>query len=222
MFTGLVETIGEIVQIVKEQEIVKLKIRAGSLAGEVRAGDSVSVSGACLTVCDVYSDSFTVEMMSETWSNTTLGLLRSGKSVNLERALSVYGRLDGHIVTGHVDGLAILESRKDMGGSYVYSFGAEEDLLRYIVKKGSVAVDGVSLTIMDIGEDSFSVGIIPTTLRETTLGSMRIGDKVNIETDILAKYVFRSIGILSEYSGNKTGNGSGLTWEKLTEYGWST
>lgn len=222
MFTGLIETIGEIVQIIKGKEIVKMKIRAGSLAGDVSAGDSVSVSGACLTVCDVFSDSFTAEMISETWSSTTLGHLRQGMSVNLERALSVSGRLDGHIVTGHVDGLAVLRSRKDMGGSYVYSFEAGKDLLTYIVKKGSIAVDGVSLTIIDIGGDLFSVGIIPTTLRETTLGSMNVGDSVNIETDILAKYVFRSISIISERAVDQTANAPGLTWEKLTKYGWST
>jgi riboflavin synthase len=221
MFTGLIETKGRIISIKKYREIVRFQVMSPVIASEVRPGDSVSVSGVCLTVCDRSSETFTVEMMSETSVKTTLGWKETGNEVNLERALSASGRLDGHFVTGHVDGLAFLEGIKDMGGSYIYTFTAQRDLLDLIVRKGSVAIDGVSLTVIDSDRERFSTGLIPTTLKETTLGNIKNGEKVNVETDILAKYIFRAISVFGERNEDGAASEESLTWKKLAEYGWS-
>ncbi len=221
MFTGLIETKGRIAGIKKHREIVRFQIMSPVIASDARPGDSVSVSGVCLTVCERSSETFIVEMMSETSVRTTLGWKKTGDEVNLERALSASGRLDGHFVTGHVDGLALLDGIKDMGGSYIYTFTAERDLLDLTVRKGSVAIDGVSLTVINSDRERFSTGLIPTTLKETTLGSLKNGEKVNVETDILAKYIFRAISVFGEKKEEGAAMEESLTWKKLTEYGWS-
>ena len=221
MFTGLIETVGTVAGMRPREEVVELTIQAPAIASELKLGDSVSISGACSTVTSFDANSFKVEMMPETQRRTKLGTLRSGSPVNLERAMRLDSRLDGHLVSGHIDGVAAVEKIEDLGLTKKLSFKAPKELLEGIVEKGSVAIDGVSLTVIGVGGESFSVGVIPTTLAETTIGSLRAGDTVNIETDMMGKY-------FKNFFDAKFGEGIGdhkvknsLTWDKLNEYGWN-
>ncbi|MBQ7193248.1 MAG: riboflavin synthase [Synergistaceae bacterium] len=191
MFTGLVETVGTVRNFSRKGSYYTLSVEA-ALSGELVIGQSVSVSGACLTVTRKDSHSFDVEMMNETFSRTWFGKnLRQGAKVNLERAMRLTDRLDGHLVLGHVDGVATLKEIRGTETKEAVFVPENPELLRGIVEKGSVAVDGVSLTVIDAGKISFSVGLIPATLEATTLGSLRAGSLINLETDILGKYVAR-------------------------------
>ncbi|MBQ7155922.1 MAG: riboflavin synthase [Synergistaceae bacterium] len=191
MFTGLIETIGTVRSFRQTGAYYTLSIEAG-ISGELLRGQSVSVSGACLTVTRNDSRSFEVEMMRETWVRTWFGRgLRAGTRVNLERAMRLTDRLDGHLVLGHVDGVATLREVRGTETREAVFEPEDRELLRGIVEKGSVAIDGVSLTVIDAGVNSFSVGLIPATLEATTLGGLRAGSVINLETDILGKYVAR-------------------------------
>jgi riboflavin synthase len=188
-------------------------IDCGPVAAGLRAGDSVAVSGACLTAVEVADAVATFEVGGETLSRTTLGRRAAGDRVNLERALSVGDRLDGHLVQGHVDGTAeVADIRR--GEPWMLVLSAAPELTAQMVPKGSVAVDGVSLTLVEVADRRFSVALIPTTLGETTLGELRTGDAVNVETDLLGKYVRRYLEGLSRSAG-------GLTVEKLREAGFA-
>lgn len=190
MFTGIVEDTGTIREVRKKPLESSFDIAADRIdTGALVPGDSISVSGACLTVTALGNGFFTVDVSHETLSRTTLGTLKEGSGVNLERALSAAGRLGGHIVNGHVDGVGSVISREKSGDSFVFRFSVPEGLSRYIVEKGSVAVDGVSLTINSVSGTEFTVNIIPYTLSETTFGGLDAGSPVNIECDIIAKYV---------------------------------
>ena len=194
MFTGLVETLGTVRSFRQTGAYYTLTIEA-EFSGELVMGQSVSVSGACLTVTRNDSRSFDVEMMRETWKRTWFGRgLHAGTRVNLERAMRLTDKLDGHLVLGHVDGVAVLREVRGTETKEAVFVPEDKELLRGIVEKGSVAVDGVSLTVIDAGERSFSVGLIPATLEATTLGGLRAGSMVNLETDILGKYVARLSG----------------------------
>ena len=194
MFTGLVEAIGTVKSFSRKGTYYTLTVEAG-ISGGLSLGQSVSVSGACLTVTRNDSRTFDVEMMQETFSRTWFGRgLRPGTRVNLERAMRLTDRLDGHLVLGHVDGVAALREIRGTDTKEAVFVPENRELLRGIVEKGSVAVDGISLTVIDAGSESFSVGIIPATLAATTLGGLRAGGVVNIETDILGKYVARLTG----------------------------
>jgi len=223
MFTGLVETKGTIESITRRQDIFRISIRADKYSGQLRHGQSIAVSGVCLTVAGFSNDIFEVDMMPETSSRTTLGDLRPGRAVNLERALVLGSRLDGHIVTGHVDGTASLISIERGADHRILSFRADRELMGFLSPKGSVALDGISLTLIDVGDISFTVGIIPVTLKNTTLGSLSPGDNVNIETDVLAKYVVKALSFISADQRSSSGQGtqnSRITWEALNELGW--
>ena len=194
MFTGLVEAIGTVKSFSRKGTYYTLTVEAG-ISGGLSLGQSVSVSGACLTVTRNDSRTFDVEMMQETFSRTWFGRgLRPDTRVNLERAMRLTDRLDGHLVLGHVDGVAALREIRGTDTKEAVFVPENRELLRGIVEKGSVAVDGISLTVIDAGSESFSVGIIPATLAATTLGGLRAGGVVNIETDILGKYVARLTG----------------------------
>lgn len=203
MFTGLIETIGTVKSFSRKGTYYTLTVES-VISGELSLGQSVSVSGACLTVTRNDSHTFDVEMMHETFSRTWFCHgLRPGVRVNLERAMRLTDRLDGHLVLGHVDGVATL---RDVNGTETKEavFVPENlELLRGIVEKGSVAVDGISLTVIDAGNESFSVGIIPATLAATTLGGLKAGGVVNIETDILGKYVTRLAGFEGSAKGSE-------------------
>ena len=189
MFTGLVSEPGKIKNVLKSSKSYKLTVSARKVLEDLKIGDSIAVNGACLTVVEFSGDGFTVDVMPETARMTSVPDFRTGDIVNLERTVKVGDRLDGHIVTGHVDYKGDITDIKKDDIAYVFTIKLPDSAMRYIVKKGSVAIDGISLTVVDTGSDWFSVSIIPHTAKNTTLGFKKKGDKVNIETDILGKYV---------------------------------
>ena len=189
MFTGLIEDIGNIQRIAPRRSGMELFIGSGLPTAEIKPGDSIAVDGACLTVTSVQGQGFSVDVSPESLERTTLGKRRAGDRVNLERALRLCDRLGGHLVSGHIDGLAVLGAREKSGEFTRLVFSAPEQLLKYIIEKGSVAVDGVSLTVNAVTGRDFSVMIIPHTLEQTTLAGKGPGDQANIENDIIGKYV---------------------------------
>jgi riboflavin synthase len=190
MFTGLVEDVGTVVRADRRSDALVLAIRPAHLpVAELAIGDSVTHDGACLTVTETSRDAYTVLAGAETLARTTLGAARVGTKLNLERALRVGDRLGGHWVTGHIDGTGELAARRDHGANLVLVVRAAPALLRYVVEKGSIAVAGVSLTVNAVDGETCSVAIIPHTRDETTLGALAIGDRVNLEVDVLAKHV---------------------------------
>ncbi|OQX24022.1 MAG: riboflavin synthase [Desulfobacteraceae bacterium IS3] len=190
MFTGIIEGLGTIKALQSSgQQGRRLSIEADFILNETKVGDSIAVNGACLTAVEAEGRVFKADVSPETLSLTTFGAAKAGERVNLERALRVSDRLDGHLVSGHIDGMGILKDRKNKGNAIIITFGVPEILSRYMIKKGSVAVDGISLTINDCDASSFEVSIIPHTAKLTTVGFKKIGDPVHIETDMIGKYV---------------------------------
>ena len=189
MFTGLVEEKGTVTAVEQLGDSVRLTIRGPVVTSDAGHGDSIAVSGVCLTVVDRQQDTFTVDVMAETLKRSTIGELVPGDEVNLELPLRASDRLGGHMVQGHVDGTGTVEDVSEEGFSRVVRVAAPADLLRYVVEKGSIAVDGVSLTVSAVDDDAFEVSLIPETLERTTLGSAAPGRAVNLEVDLLAKYV---------------------------------
>ena len=211
MFTGIVQEIGTIAERLPQNQGVRLTVRAPETAAKLAVGDSVCVSGVCLTCVAKDAAHFSVDVSAETLRRTTLGGLSAGSRVNLEPALRLSDRLGGHIVTGHVDGTGTLAAIKSEGASALYTFSAPPELLRYAVEKGSIAVDGVSLTVFAVTAATFQVALIPHTLTATTLGGMAVGTRVNLEADVLAKYVEKLLGK----------NKAGLDWETLVRAGFA-
>ena len=194
MFTGLVSELGVLSGIERDEQGATLRVSA-ALSGELREGDSVAVNGVCLTAIDTSSESFGAQAMRETLERSALAALRVGSRVNLELPLRAGDRLGGHVVQGHVDGTASVRAVRDEGFSRVLELECAPALLRYVVLKGSVALDGVSLTVSALDDDGFSVSLIPETLARTTLGSVREGDLVNVEVDVLAKHLERLMAV---------------------------
>ncbi|MFE0022519.1 riboflavin synthase [Amycolatopsis sp. NPDC059021] len=186
MFTGIVEEIGEVTAVEQGTNSARLTVRGPVVTTDARHGDSIAVSGVCLTVVDVSGGAFTVDVVNESLQRSSLAKVAVGDAVNLERATAAGGRLGGHIMQGHVDGTGVFLSRDEDG---LTTFALPPTLGRYVVEKGSIAVDGVSLTVAAITGDRFSVALIPTTLQLTTLGRREAGDLVNLEVDVVAKYV---------------------------------
>jgi len=211
VFTGLIECTGTLVAVRSSGNSAVIELSAPLPESEISVGDSIAVNGACLTVTTFNGGRFFFDASPETISRTSFGSMKSGALLNLERALKMGDRLDGHIVTGHVDATGSLKSRRQSGNSTLLAFSLHPDHCRLLVDKGSVAVDGISLTVAEVAEDSFSVVIIPHTLSKTTLATLSIGSSVNIETDIIGKYIAR----LSSPHGKK----GGLTIEKLAQNG---
>jgi len=206
LFTGIVEEVGT----TKALGSSSLSISAARILEKTRLGDSIAVNGACLTVSALDVNSFSVDVMTETLKRTNLGLLRPGSSVNLERALMLGGRLGGHFVQGHVDATGKVIGLKSEGAAVIARFAAPSDVLRYVVEKGFIAVDGVSLTVIGYDKTSLSVSLVGYTLKNTILSSRRVGDLVNLEADIISKYV--------EKTRDSRG---GITLEFLAEHGFS-
>ncbi|SFU46995.1 riboflavin synthase [Alicyclobacillus macrosporangiidus] len=189
MFTGLVEEVGQVRRIEHRQHSAHIHIGARRVLEGVRIGDSISVNGACLTVVAFSADGFTADAVPETLRRTNLGRLAPGDAVNLERALALGDRLGGHLVSGHVDGVGVVRAKARDGIATVLTIAAPPEVMRYVVEKGSICVDGVSLTVMDVTDGAFRVSIIPHTGERTTLLQADVGREVNLEADLLAKYV---------------------------------
>jgi riboflavin synthase len=194
MFTGVVEELGELVSREEQPDAARFTVRGPLTASDARPGDSIAVNGACLTVVDVDGGVFTADVIGETLRRSSLGSARIGDRLNLERAAKLGARLSGHLVQGHVDGTGTVLSRTapQQGAPWeLVRIGMPAGLARYVVEKGSITVDGISLTVIDVGADDFSVGLIPTTQQLTTMGLRRTGELVNLEVDVIAKYVER-------------------------------
>ena len=189
MFTGIIEEIGRVKAISRNSANSRLTIEAKKVLEDVHIGDSIAVNGACLTVVSFDAVSFTVDVMNETYSRSSLGELRSDSSVNLERAMAAGGRFGGHMVSGHIDGTGRIKATRRDGNAVWYEITAEHALLEGIVEKGSITIDGISLTVAKVTTSSFSVSIIPHTLEQTILKDKRPGSVVNLETDMIGKYV---------------------------------
>lgn len=211
MFTGLTETVGIIAALDRRGEAALLRVESGLPVSEVAIGDSVAVNGACLTVTAKSETTLTFDVSPESLSSTTIGGLRNGSLVNLERALRLGDRLGGHIVTGHVDCIARLIRMKEVSGNHILEFSLPPASARYLVAKGSVTIDGISLTVNSVSGDGFSINIIPHTFSNTTLAEIRTGQQVNIETDIIGKYVER---LTQPWK-----SGGGLSMQTLAENG---
>jgi riboflavin synthase len=190
VFTGLIADLGSVRSVERDPDGTTFEIST-RLAGELAEGDSIAVNGVCLTATEVDGAGFRAQAMEETSRRSSLGELATGSPVNLELALRADGRLGGHIVQGHVDATARIAGMREEGFARVIDVEADETLARYLVEKGSVAIDGVSLTVSEVRDDGFSVSLIPETLRRTSLGTANVGDRVNIEVDVLAKHVER-------------------------------
>jgi riboflavin synthase len=195
VFTGIVEELGQVADVLDLGDSVRLRLRGPAVTSDARAGDSIAVNGVCLTVVTTSGGVFTADVMRETLDRSSLGALEVGSPVNLERPTILGGRLGGHLVQGHVDGVGRLLARTSSEHWDVVTITLPADLARYVVEKGSITVDGVSLTVASVGEDRFTVSLIPTTLAMTTLGSKVPGDLVNLEVDVIAKYVERLMAL---------------------------
>ncbi|MFH8795361.1 riboflavin synthase [Streptomyces sp. NPDC017941] len=198
MFTGIVEELGEVTAVENLHDASRFRLRGPVVTDGAKHGDSIAVNGVCLTVVTLDGDEFTADVMAETLDRSGLGALVPGSKVNLERPTAVGARLGGHIVQGHVDGTGTIVDRKASENWEIVKVSLPGGLGRYVVEKGSITVDGVSLTVVDAGPDYFTVSLIPTTLALTTLGSKQPGDPVNLEVDIVAKYVERLLGARAE------------------------
>jgi len=225
MFTGIIETVGKVTGIDRVGESVRLTVAAGRIAEDVHIGDSVAINGVCLTVTSVaQAPQISFDAVYETMRKTALGTLQVGDAINLERSLSVGGRLGGHIVQGHVDGTGRIASIRPVGNSWFIYIDAAPELMRYIVTKGSVAVDGISLTVAESADRTFSLSIIPHTWENTTLHEKRAGDPVNIECDIIGKYVEKMLGGYIAGGGDpghgRGGDRGGVTMDLLARSGY--
>jgi riboflavin synthase len=216
VFTGLIEAISFVSKVERKGESTRIAFSSPWGLTEIKAGDSISVNGVCLTIVGLDAKTFTVDVSKETIARTTLGELRPTDAVNLERALIPADRLGGHLVLGHVDGTATITERLEEGGFITITFRTSVELLRYMVEKGSVAIDGISLTVNACRGNEFSVTIIPLTSERTTIGRKRVGDEVNVETDIIGKYVQR---FLSGQKGEEGPPKSGLDMDFLVKHG---
>jgi len=217
MFTGIIEELGHVRSLERRGEGVRIVIAAHTVTEGSRDGDSIAVNGVCLTALDVHGDAFAADGSRETLDRSTLGRLRAGSPVNLERAVTPVTRLGGHIVQGHVDARGKFLSANDHGGSWTVRIGYPKEVARYLVFKGSIAVEGISLTIAGLADDYFEIAVIPKTWEITNLSHLRSGDEVNLEVDVIAKYVER----IMSFNGSVTRSES-LTVEKLNDAGYGS
>lgn len=230
MFTGLIEEVGTVLRLARAPEGAHLHVRARTVLQGTRLGDSIDVNGACLTVVEMGEGSFAVDCMAETLSHTTIGALRPGDAVNLERALSLGDRLGGHLVLGHVDAVGEIRAVRTRGIAWELRVSLPAELRGYLAPKGSVAVDGISLTVTDVSDADFGLGIIPHTLQSTTLKDAGPGQRVNLEADVLARYVRQTLislaadssgdGLAAGRGGGSLRQGGGLTEESLRRLGY--
>ncbi len=211
MFTGIVEEVGKIITIKKGIKSCQLEISASKVLENTKIGDSIAVNGICLTATSISKNCFSADVMAETLRRTALSSLKSGSSVNLERAMAADGRFGGHIVSGHIDGTGIISAFKNEDNAVWVTVSSEQNILKYVVEKGSIAIDGISLTVTEVTDKFFKVSIIPHTQNETTLLMKKTGDRVNLECDIVGKYVEKFM--------KNTSPKSNITMDFLTEKG---
>ncbi|MDD7795221.1 riboflavin synthase [Clostridium sp. 'White wine YQ'] len=216
MFTGIVEEIGFVESIEKSGDGARIKIRAKKVLEDSKRGDSISTNGVCLTVTDFWSDGYYSDVMAETMRRSNLGECKTGSKVNLERALKASDRLGGHIVSGHIDGVGIITSNEKESNAVWVTIKAPKEILKYIVEKGSIAIDGISLTVAYVDNEVFKVSIIPHTGEETTLLNKKKGHYVNLECDVIGKYVEKLLGI---NKGKEEKKKSSISMEFLMENG---
>ena len=198
MFTGIIEELGTIAGITKLNDSIRLQVAGELVRSDLKQGESVSVNGVCLTAAELTDNGFVADVMLETLNRSSLSGISVGDAVNLERAMSGAGRFGGHVVQGHVDGVAEIVSREQSANWEIVKVRIPSDLAKYVVHKGSITFDGVSLTVNDISDDVVSLSLIPETLRLTTLGKKQVGDKLNVEADILAKHIEKLIEARSQ------------------------
>jgi riboflavin synthase len=198
MFTGIVEELGTVAKVETLPDSIRLQIKGDLVSSDLSQGESIAVNGVCLTAAELTSDGFIADVMLETLNRSSLSGIAQGDKVNLERAMSGTGRFGGHVVQGHVDGVAEIISREPSANWEVVKVRIPAELSKYVVHKGSITFDGVSLTVNDITDDTVSLSLIPETLRLTTLGSKKVGDKLNVEADILAKHIEKLIEARSQ------------------------
>ena len=191
MFTGIVEELGTVQRITRGGKEQRITISCKNILEDIHMGDSIAVNGVCLTVVDFNSSSFSADVMNETFSRSSLGTLTTGSRVDLERAMAANGRFGGHIVSGHIDGTGKIKSIRKDDNAVWFEIKSDENIMAGIVEKGSITIDGISLTVASLARDSFKVSIIPHTLKETVLGHKKIGDVVNLENDVVGKYIKR-------------------------------
>jgi riboflavin synthase len=203
MFTGLVEELGKVKNMVRTSRSVRLTINANKVVSDVKIGDSIAVNGTCLTVVAHGDDWFTADVMPETVDRTVLSRLKTGDKVNLERTLRVGDRFGGHIVSGHIDGVGTISGKNTNDIAVIVRITAEPQVMRYIVEKGSIAIDGTSLTVVAVGSDWFTVSLIPHTAGLTTVGLKTVGELVNLEADVIGKYVERLMGLSGQQPESK-------------------
>ncbi|MBY6038020.1 riboflavin synthase [Fictibacillus nanhaiensis] len=215
MFTGIIEELGTIKSINKGNETIVLTISAQKVLGDVQLGDSIAVNGVCLTVTSFTSHQFTVDVMPETFRSSTLKLLNNRSTVNLERAMAAGGRFGGHFVSGHVDGTGVIVEKRPERNAIYYVISLQKHIMPYFMLKGSVSIDGTSLTVFDVTKDTITVSLIPHTADHTVLGKKGPGDRVNIECDMLAKYVYRMLSPEKEDNKPK----SKMSLDFLQEHG---
>ena len=214
MFTGIVEEMGTVRRLNQAPNRCELELTASKVLEGTAIGDSIAVNGVCLTVVRMGEDHFTADVMPETLRRSNLGQLKTGSKVNLERAMAADGRFGGHIVAGHIDGTGTIRSMQPEGNAVLVTISAAPELLRYVVEKGSITIDGISLTVAAVEQDRFSVSLIPHTAQVTILGEKGPGDTVNLETDIIGKYVEKLLRPAPEPTGSR-----GVTLEFLAENG---
>lgn len=215
MFTGLVEELGKLRSIKKGADSAVLTIAANTVLQGTKIGDSIAVNGVCLTVTSLNEGIFSADVMAETLSKTSLGDCKPGDYLNLERALQLGDRLGGHLVSGHIDGVGFIRASRKVDIAIITEISAPPELIPFILPKGSIAIDGISLTVVESGNDYFSVSLIPLTAKDTTLGYKNVGAKVNLETDMLGKYVHRFM----QLSNNNQNKNKTLTVDFLAEHG---
>lgn len=219
MFTGIIEEKGTVASVRKGNVSSRITFTASVVLSDIHEGDSIAVNGVCLTATDITDKTFTADVMAETMRRSSLGSLKSGDRVNMERAMLCGGRFGGHIVSGHIDGTGTVVSMKREENAVWVTISAAENLLKYIVEKGSVALDGISLTVASVTEKDFSVSIIPHTASETTLLDKKPGDCINIECDMIGKYIEKLMGFNSETTQKSVDNKSRITREMLLRNG---
>ena len=216
MFTGIVEETGTLRSLSRGSKSCVIHVQCSTVLEDTRIGDSIAVNGICLTVTSMESGGFTADVMNETLSRSSLAQTRPGDPVNLERAMAANGRFGGHIVSGHIDGTGIIREIRDDDNAVWYTVEAQPEILRYVVEKGSIAIDGISLTVARVDDRSFQVSVIPHTRAVTALSSRRVGSPVNLENDIVGKYVEK----LMQPAPSESGPASGITMEFLAQHGY--